>query len=157
MKCKLLLLGKTDEAYLEEGINKYIARLKHYCSFELIVIPALKNTKGLTNGQQKNREAQLILKSIQPTDHVILLDENGKELSSKTFASFIEKLQLHQAGTICFIVGGPYGFDDALYKLAKERISLSKMTFSHQMVRLFFLEQLYRAFTIIRNEPYHHG
>jgi len=122
----------------------------------MMELAELKNTKALTPGQQKAKEAEMILKKIAPTDHVVLLDENGTELSSNQFAAYLEKKNISATASLIFIVGGPYGFDDAVYQRANDKQSLSRMTFSHQMVRLFFVEQLYRAFTIIKGEPYHH-
>jgi 23S rRNA (pseudouridine1915-N3)-methyltransferase len=156
MKITLLIVGKTEDAYLKEGIDKYLKRLKHYIKIEVAEIAELKNTKALTPEQQKAKEAELILKRLSSTDHVILLDENGAQLSSPQFAAFIDKKAISSVNNLVFIVGGPYGFDEAVYQKCNDKISLSKMTFSHQMVRLFFVEQLYRAFTIIKGEPYHH-
>ncbi len=156
MKITFLTVGKTEEKYLKEGIEKYAKRLKHYTRLQLIELDELKNTKALTQEQQKAKEAELILKKITPLDHVILLDENGAEFSSRQFAGFIEKKELGAITSLIFIVGGPYGFDQSVYQRANDKLSLSAMTFSHQMVRLFFVEQLYRAFTIIKGEPYHH-
>ncbi len=157
MKITLLLTGKTEDAYLKEGINKYLERLKYYTKVELVVIPELKNTKALTREQQKAKEAELILKKLFPTDHVILLDENGTQLASQQFADYLERKAVSSVSNLVFIIGGPYGFDESVYRRANDKISLSKMTFSHQMVRLFFAEQLYRAYTIIKGEPYHHS
>lgn len=156
MKITFITVGKTEDAYLKDGIDKYIKRLKHYTKLVIIEIEELKNTKALTEGQQKAKEAELILKRILPLDHVILLDENGMELSSLQFAAYIDKKGLGSVANLVFVVGGPYGFDQAVYERANDKLSLSAMTFSHQMVRLFFVEQLYRAFTIIKGEPYHH-
>jgi 23S rRNA (pseudouridine1915-N3)-methyltransferase len=156
MKITFITVGKTDEAYLKDGIEKYVKRLKHYTRLTIVEIDELKNTKALTPDQQKAREAELILKKITPLDHVILLDENGTELSSQQFAAYINKKALGSVANVVFVVGGPYGFDQSVYERANDKISLSAMTFSHQMVRLFFVEQLYRAFTIIKGEPYHH-
>ncbi|MCE9538314.1 MAG: 23S rRNA (pseudouridine(1915)-N(3))-methyltransferase RlmH [Bacteroidetes bacterium] len=135
----------------------YEQRLKHYISFETIVIPDLKNTKALSIEQQKQKEGELIFKNIQSSDRLILLDENGKEYSSVNFSDFIQQQMNSGIKNIVFVVGGPYGFSEEIYKRAHGKISLSKMTFSHQMVRLFFVEQLYRAMTILKNEPYHHS
>jgi 23S rRNA (pseudouridine1915-N3)-methyltransferase len=157
MKITLLTVGKTEDAYLKEGIEKYVKRLKHYTKLEIAELPELKNTKALTQEQQKSKEAELILKKITPLDHVVLLDEKGMELSSTLFAGYIDKRQINSASHIIFIVGGPYGFDASVHQRANDKLSLSRMTFSHQMVRLFFIEQLYRAFTIIKGEPYHHS
>jgi len=156
MKITFLTVGKTEDAYLKEGIDKYVKRLKHYTKLIIVEIDELKNTKALTPQQQKAKEAELILKKILPLDHVILLDEKGAELSSIQFAAYFEKKALGSANNLVFVVGGPYGFDPSVYERANEKLSLSSMTFSHQMIRLFFVEQLYRAFTIIKGEPYHH-
>ncbi|WP_207429657.1 23S rRNA (pseudouridine(1915)-N(3))-methyltransferase RlmH [Pedobacter sp. SYSU D00535] len=156
MKITLLVLGKTEDKYLKEGIEKYLKRLKHYIRFELVEVPELKNTKNLTEDQQKAKEAELLLRHISTNDHIVLLDETGDEFSSSQFSAFINKKMLGSVQHLIFIVGGPYGFDAAIYGISKGKLSLSKMTFSHQMVRLFFVEQLYRAFTILKGEPYHH-
>ncbi len=156
MKITFLTVGKTEDAYLKEGIDKYVKRLKHYTRLELAELPELKNTKALTEQQQKAKEAELILKKIAPTDYVVLLDEKGTELSSKQFAAYLDKRSINTAASLVFVVGGPYGFDQSVYDRANDRLSLSQMTFSHQMIRLFFTEQLYRAFTILKGEPYHH-
>ncbi|GAA4330670.1 23S rRNA (pseudouridine(1915)-N(3))-methyltransferase RlmH [Mucilaginibacter gynuensis] len=157
MKITLLTVGKTEDAYIKEGIEKYVKRLKHYTKLELVDLPELKNTKALTQEQQKVKEAELILKKITPLDYVILLDEKGLELSSTQFAELINKRSVSSSANIIFVVGGPYGFDAIVYQRANDKLSLSRMTFSHQMVRLFFVEQLYRAYTIIKGEPYHHS
>jgi len=156
MKITLLAIGKTDDKYLEEGITKFLNRLKHYISFELKIIPDLKNTKSLSVSQQKQLEGDLILKQLKSTDFLVLLDENGKEFSSVLFSEFIEKQMIASVQQLVFVIGGPYGFSEEVYQRANTKISLSKMTFSHQMVRLIFVEQLYRAFSIIKGEPYHH-
>ncbi|MGI4020158.1 MAG: 23S rRNA (pseudouridine(1915)-N(3))-methyltransferase RlmH [Janthinobacterium lividum] len=156
MKITLLSIGKTEESYLNEGINIYLKRLKHYIKLEITEIPELKNTKGLSQDQQKVKEAELILKKITSTDYVILLDERGLELSSLQFADLLNKRMLASTQNLVFVIGGPYGFDNSIYQRANEKLSLSKLTFSHQMVRLFFAEQVYRAFTILKGEPYHH-
>lgn len=156
MKIVFLTVGKTEDAYLKEGIDKYIKRLKHYARLEFVEINELKNTKALTPEQQKAKEAELILKKLSPLDYVILLDEKGTEFSSKQFAAYLDKKAISSTSTMIFIVGGPYGFDDTIYTRANDKLSLSRMTFSHQMIRLLFVEQLYRAFTIIKGEPYHH-
>lgn len=156
MKILFLVIGKTDESYLDCGIGKYIKRLEHYIPFEMKVIPDIKNRKTLTEDQQKKVEGDLILAQINSGDDLILLDENGKTFSSVAFSQWIEK-QMNVGGKrIVFVVGGPYGFSKDVYAKAKFKISLSEMTFSHQMIRLIFVEQLYRAFTIIKGEPYHH-
>ncbi|MDR1808803.1 MAG: 23S rRNA (pseudouridine(1915)-N(3))-methyltransferase RlmH [Prevotella sp.] len=156
MKIILLVIGKTDASYFAEAINEYKNRLAHYIPFELQVIPDLKNPKNLTADQQKEKEGELILKNFQQGDCTVLLDERGKELSSLQFASFIEKRMLNASKRLVFVGGGAYGFSEAVYSRAAETVSLSRMTFSHQMVRLVFAEQLYRAMTILNNEPYHH-
>lgn len=156
MKIKLLLIGKTDSEILTKGIDDYLKRLKHYIPFEMSIIPDLKNTKNLTESQQKKKEGELILNYIKPGDFVVLLDEKGKEYSSVEFSRFIEKQMVSGLKNLIFIIGGPYGFSDDVYKKCNSKVSLSRMTFSHQMVRLIFTEQLYRAMTIIKGEPYHH-
>ena len=156
MKITLLSLGKTEEKYLAEGIDLYLKRLKHYIKLETTEIPELKNTKGLSQVQQKTKEAELIMKKLNPTDFVILLDERGQELTSLQFADLLNKRMLASTQNLVFVIGGPYGFDNSVYQRANEKLSLSKLTFSHQMVRLFFVEQVYRAFTILKGEPYHH-
>ena len=152
MKIALIVIGKTDAGYFVEAINEYKNRLVHYIPFEMEVIPDIKNVKNLSESQQKEREGDLILKALQPGDYLVLLDEKGKEFTSVQFSTYIER----KTKRLVFVVGGPYGFSDAVYKAAAEKISLSKMTFSHQMIRLIFIEQLYRAMTILNNEPYHH-
>jgi 23S rRNA (pseudouridine1915-N3)-methyltransferase len=156
MKITLLTIGKTEDAYLKEGIEKYLKRLKHYIKFEITELPELKNTKALSQDQQKAKEAELLFKTLSNTDHVVLLDENGVELSSQKFADMLNKKMIASVQNMVFIIGGPYGFDESIYQRANEKLSLSRMTFSHQMVRLFFAEQVYRAFTILKGEPYHH-
>ena len=156
MKTCFLVIGKTVEDYLKEGIAVYEKRLKNYLSFEIKVLPEIKKTSGLSFDQQKTMEGKLLMESIAPSDFVILLDERGKELSSADFAIFLQKQMLQSIKSMIFVVGGPYGFSKEMYDRANEKISLSKMTYSHQMVRLIFTEQLYRAMTILRNEPYHH-
>ncbi|MBO5062429.1 MAG: 23S rRNA (pseudouridine(1915)-N(3))-methyltransferase RlmH [Prevotella sp.] len=155
MKTLLILTGKTTDKNIAAGIADYTSRISHYMPFELTVIPELKNTKSLTHEQQKEREGELILKQIQQADFVVLLDEHGKEYRSVEFASWLQHKQ-HTAKRLALVIGGPYGFSDAVYKRADEKVSLSKMTFSHQMVRLIITEQIYRACTIIKGEPYHH-
>ncbi|SKB53430.1 23S rRNA (pseudouridine(1915)-N(3))-methyltransferase RlmH [Daejeonella lutea] len=156
MKITLLTIGKTEDKYLLEGIEIYLKRLKHYISFRILEVPELKGTKNLSQDQQKTKEAELIFKNINSTDYVVLLDENGLELSSKQFSMFLNKKMVGGQQHLVFVVGGPYGFSEEVYKRSGEKISLSRMTFSHQMIRLFFTEQLYRAYTILRGEPYHH-
>ncbi|MCR5696147.1 MAG: 23S rRNA (pseudouridine(1915)-N(3))-methyltransferase RlmH [Marinilabiliaceae bacterium] len=156
MKLTLLTIGKTDDAYINEGITRYTDRIRHYMPFEMVVLPDVKRSKGLTPEMQKRAEAKIISEQLTPTDIVCLLDENGKEYTSRAFADYITKTSNSGARRLIFIIGGPYGFDDEIYSKANHKISLSRMTFSHQMVRLIFAEQLYRAMTIIRGEPYHH-
>jgi len=156
MKAILVVIGKTDEAYLQTGIDKYQQRLKHYLPYEMKIIPDLKKTKNLSEKQQKNLEGNLILQNLQAGDHIILLDEQGKDYSSIDFSKLIEKRMLAGIKRLVFVIGGPYGFSDEVYAKANGKLSLSKMTYSHQMVRLIFAEQLYRAMTILKNEPYHH-
>ena len=156
MKITLLVVGRTVEKHYITAINDYIERTKHYIPFEMEVIPELKNTKSLSMDQQKEKEAELILKSLQPGDRVVLLDEHGKEFRSIEFAEYIERKMHTVNKRLVFIIGGPYGFAPSVYDAAHEKISLSKMTFSHQMIRLIFVEQLYRAMTILNNGPYHH-
>jgi 23S rRNA (pseudouridine1915-N3)-methyltransferase len=156
MKITLLTVGKTEDAYIKDGIDKFVKRLKHYTKLEIIDLPELKNTKALTPEQQKSREAELILKKLSVTDHVVLLDEKGLEFSSVQFADYLDKKAIGSVQSMVFIIGGPYGFDTTVYQRANAQLALSRMTFSHQMVRLFFVEQLYRAYTIIKGEPYHH-
>ncbi|MGB7393039.1 MAG: 23S rRNA (pseudouridine(1915)-N(3))-methyltransferase RlmH [Pricia sp.] len=157
MTIRLLAIGKTDSKALQQLISEYEKRLKHYVRFELIAIPDLKNTKNLSEIQQKEKEGELILKKLDAIDVMVLLDENGKHYSSVGFSQFLQKKMNAGIKRLVFVIGGPYGFSDAVYARSQGRISLSKMTFSHQMVRLFVVEQVYRAFTILRNEPYHHG
>ena len=156
MKITLIAIGKTEDKYLIEGMEKYLTRLKHYINFTLVIIPDIKNTKNLTQSQQKAKEAELILKQLNNSDTVVLLDEKGRKYTSVKFADYLNKQMVGSIQHLVFIIGGPYGFDQSIYQRANGSLSLSDMTFSHQMVRLFFIEQLYRAFTILKNEPYHH-
>ena len=156
MTIKLLAVGKTDSKSLQELIAEYENRLKHYIKFEIEINPDIKNAKNLSETQQKEKEGELILKKIQPTSILVLLDENGKQFSSIDFATYLQKKMNSGIKQLVFVIGGPYGFSEAVYKKAQAKISLSKMTFSHQMVRLFIVEQIYRGFTILKNEPYHH-
>jgi 23S rRNA (pseudouridine1915-N3)-methyltransferase len=155
MKIVLLVTGKTDVPWLKEAVRDYCSRITHYFPFEIITLPDVKNAKNLSEVQQKDKEGEAILKNLQPGDYCVLLDEKGKEFTSVQFAAYLEK-KTHSARRLVFIAGGPYGFGEAVYQTIPEKASLSKMTFSHQMIRLLFTEQLYRACTIIRNEPYHH-
>jgi 23S rRNA (pseudouridine1915-N3)-methyltransferase len=156
MNIRLLAIGKTDNKALQSLIDDYTKRLSFYIKFELEVIPDIKNAKNLSESQQKEKEGELILSRISATDQLILLDENGKMFSSVGFSEELQKKMNAGIKTLVFVIGGPYGFSDAVYAKSQGKISLSQMTFSHQMVRLFFIEQLYRGFTILRNEPYHH-
>lgn len=156
MKITLLLIGKTTEAYLDQGIQLYTERLKHYISFQTQIIPDLKNSKNLSIDQQKQKEGELILKEISNTDYVVLLDERGKHFSSIEFSAFLQKSMNQSVSRMVLVVGGPYGVHEDVKKRASQTLSFSNMTFSHQMIRLFVTEQLYRAFTILKNEPYHH-
>ena len=157
MKILLLVIGKTDEDYLITGIKKYVGRLGHYVSFEMKEIPDIRTRKTLSEEQQKKAESFLLLQQLQPGDHVVLLDENGTSYTSVAFAENLEKLMASGAKRIVFVIGGPYGFAQEVYDKANAKMALSAMTFSHQMVRLIFVEQLYRAFTILKGEPYHHN
>jgi len=156
MTIKLLCIGKTDNRELNQLIEVYYKRLQFYNKFEFEIIPDLKKTKNLEENQQKEREGELILAKLQNSDFMVLLDENGKEFSSEKFSAYLQKRLNSGLKQLIFVIGGPYGFSDAVYKRANAKLALSQMTFSHQMVRLFFTEQLYRAFTILKNEPYHH-
>ncbi len=156
MKIVLLAIGKTDNASFSTIIEEYCKRLIHYIPFEVIVIPDIKNTKKMSESQQKEKEGELIIKMLQPGDNCVLLDDKGKMFTSIEFASYIEKKTHTVPKRLVFVIGGPYGFCDTIHKAASEKISFSKMTFSHQMIRMIFVEQLYRAMTIINNEPYHH-
>ena len=156
MKIKLLAIGKTDDKHLISLIETYKQRLKHYINFELEIIPDIKNVKNLSQEQQKEKEGELILKKLTNTDVLLLLDEKGKEMRSIDFAKFLQKKMNSGIKQLVFVIGGPYGFSENIYKKSQGKISLSKMTFSHQMIRLFVVEQIYRAFTILKNEPYHH-
>jgi len=156
MTIRLIAIGKTDNKELTLLIDTYIKRLSFYIKFSLEIIPDIKNSKNLSEGQQKQKEGELILNKLNPTDVLILLDENGKQFDSIGFSSYLQKHMNSGIKQLVFIIGGPYGFSEDVYKKANGKISLSKMTFSHQMIRLFFIEQLYRGFTILKNEPYHH-
>lgn len=156
MQITLLAIGKTDNRHLQELMNDYTKRLSHYVKFSIQIIPDIKNAKNLSEAQQKEAEGIEILKRIQTSDALVLLDEKGKQHTSVNFANFLQKKMNSGLKNLVFVIGGPYGFSDAVYAKTQGKISLSLMTFSHQMVRLFFIEQLYRGFTILRNEPYHH-
>lgn len=156
MKIVLLQVGKTTENYLSDGINVYLRRLVHYADFSVQTLPELRNAASLSAEEQKRRDSDTIINAIQPGDDVVLLDERGHSFSSPEFATFLQKRMSASPRRLVFIIGGPYGFSDKLYQRASSLLSLSPMTFSHQMVRLFFVEQIYRAFTILRGERYHH-
>jgi len=156
MKIKLIAIGKTDNSALQALIDDYLKRLSFYIKFELEIITDIKNVKNLSEAQQKEKEGELVLAKISPMDHLILLDEDGKSFSSVAFSEELQKKMNAGIKTLVFVIGGPYGFSDQVYTKSNGKIALSKMTFSHQMVRLFFIEQVYRGFTILKNEPYHH-
>ncbi len=156
MKILLIVVGKTDQQWLTEGISQYIDRLSHYSQFELQVIPDIRNTRSMEAQVQKVREGEQILKLLQPSDDVWLLDDKGREMTSPEMARWLEKRMAQSTKRLAFIIGGPYGFSPDVYDRVPGRLSLSRMTFSHQMVRLIFVEQLYRAFSILNNLPYHH-
>ena len=156
MNIKLIAVGKTDNPALQQLINTYEKRLSYYINFDLQLLPDIKNNKSLSEEQQKIKEGELILSYVEPSHHLILLDERGKEYTSIAFADELQKKMNTGIKQLTFVIGGPYGFSQAIYQRANSKLSLSKLTFSHQMIRLFFVEQLYRAFTILRNEPYHH-
>lgn len=156
MNIKLIAVGKTDNPALQQLISTYEKRLSYYINFELQLLPDIKNSKSLSEEQQKIKEGELILSYVEPSHHFILLDERGKEYTSIAFADELQKKMNTGIKQLTFVIGGPYGFSQAIYQRANSKLSLSKLTFSHQMIRLFFVEQLYRAFTILRNEPYHH-
>ena len=156
MKTLFIVIGKTTDKRLETLIDEYVQRINHYISFEIIVIPELKNAKNLSFERQKSEEAELLKRQLQPGDYLVLLDEHGRERRSVEFAQWMQKRMTAAPRRLVFVVGGPYGFAPEIHKMAQEEISLSLMTFSHQMIRLLFTEQVYRAMTIIRGEPYHH-
>ncbi len=156
MKILLLQIDKTQDAYLEQGLGIYLKRLKNYIHFEVKSLQVSKAIRQRSAGEQKTEEARLLLDEIKPEDELILLDEHGKEYSSQAFAEFLQKKQNTSVKRLVFVIGGPYGFDERVHKRANVKLSLSKMTFSHQMVRLFFVEQIYRAYTILKGEKYHH-
>lgn len=156
MKVELIWVGKTVNKHFVDLIDDYAARVKHYVGFDIVTIPELKNTKNLSVDQEKQQEGDLILRQLQTGDYVVLLDEHGRELRSVEFSKYMEQKMQTVGKRLVFVVGGPYGFSPNVYARANEKLSLSKMTFSHQMIRLIFVEQLYRAMTIMRGEPYHH-
>lgn len=155
MNIKLIVVSKTDIPYLQTGIDEYVGRLKHYCDFEIVVIPALKNLGKISAEEIKEREGQLILKQLDKVDHVVLLDEHSREYTSVGFSEYLQKQMNAGIRTIAFVIGGAFGFSPSVYAKATHKVSLSQMTFNHQMVRLFFVEQLYRAYTILHHEKYH--
>lgn len=156
MKIAFLVVGRTVDKSLNTLIDDYTRRVGHYLPFAIETIPELKNTKAMSPEVQKEREGEQILKQLREGDYVVLLDEGGREMRSIEFAHYLERIQGQAARRLVFVIGGPYGFSPAIYNIAREKVSLSRMTFSHQMVRLFFVEQIYRAMTILRGEPYHH-
>jgi len=156
MKITLVCIGKTDDKFIQEGIEKYLNRLKHYITFNIVVIPDVKNVKNMSQAQQMEKESELFFKQISTMDFVVLLDEKGKEFRSIEFSNYLSQRMVSGVGNMVFLIGGPYGFSNKVRERANYLISLSKLTFSHQMVRLFFVEQVYRAFTIMKGEPYHH-
>jgi len=156
MQLNILCIGKTGKSFLEEGEREYLKRLTNYIPVELIVLPDIKNAKSLSEQQIKHKEGLQFMEKIQPKDSVVLLDERGKQYDSVAFSNLLQE-QFNRGGKqVFFLIGGPYGFSDEIYQRANGQISLSKMTFSHQMIRLFFIEQIYRAMTILKGEPYHH-
>ncbi|MEE0937461.1 MAG: 23S rRNA (pseudouridine(1915)-N(3))-methyltransferase RlmH [Bacteroidales bacterium] len=155
MNIKLIVVGKSEEKYLREAVEIYLKRLTHYINFEIVVLPDVKNAKNMSVAELKDKEAELILKHSAKADKVVLLDEKGKEYSSVEFSKYLTKQMNASVKTLAFVVGGAFGFSEKVYSQANEKLSISKMTFSHQMIRLLFVEQLYRAFTIIKGEPYH--
>lgn len=156
MKMTLLTVGKTDKDWVRQGLDIYVSRLKHYVPFSVVEIPELKNVSAMTKAQIKEKEGELILKNVRPSDEVVLMDERGRQYTSIELAKVLQDKMTYSGKDLVFVIGGAYGFSDAIYKRAESKISLSKMTFSHQMVRAIFAEQIYRAFTIMRGEPYHH-
>lgn len=156
MKIVFIVVGKTVDSHLQALASDYAKRIGFYVPFEVQLVPDLKNTKHMSEAEQKEREGELILKQLQVSDYLVLLDERGREFRSVDFAQYIQERMLASCKRLCFLIGGPYGFSDAVYQRSNAKVSLSKMTFSHQMVRVIFLEQLYRAMTILKGEPYHH-
>lgn len=156
MEIRLLTVGKTSVKFVKEGIEEYSGRLRHYVNFSIESVADIRNTRKMTETQQKEAEGKSLLDNLSPSDFVVLLDEHGREYTSPDFASWLEKRMAAGYKRIIFIVGGPYGFSPEVYKRADAKLSLSLMTFPHELIRLLFVEQLYRAFTILRGEPYHH-
>ena len=157
MKIVLLTIGKTSDKYLIDGITEYKSRLRHYTKFQMFEITSIKNAKNLSQSELMKKEGSLILKNLQNSDYLVVLDDKGDQFTSAKFAQRLQKWMCIGRKRLVFVIGGSYGFSDTVYQRANEKLSLSKMTFSHQMVRLFFVEQIYRGFTILNNEPYHHG
>lgn len=156
MKMTLIVVGRTTSGYLKQGIDEYLARLSHYTAFDIQYLSDVKNARNLSESQQKTAEGRLILNATDRSDYVVLLDEHGQQHTSMAFAQYVQKRMLSGVKRVVFVVGGPYGFSKEVYDRADDMLSLSKMTFSHEMIRLIFTEQLYRAFTILHHEPYHH-
>ncbi len=156
MNIELLVVGKTDSALIEQIVDNYAKRVNHYCKFSITTLPDIKNTKSLTVKQQRTAEGEMILRQVEQSDFVTLLDERGSEYRSVEFATWLQKRMNSGVRRLLIVIGGPYGFSEAVYARADSKLSLSKMTFSHQIVRAIFAEQIYRAFTILKNEPYHH-
>ncbi|MDD2385589.1 MAG: 23S rRNA (pseudouridine(1915)-N(3))-methyltransferase RlmH [Bacteroidales bacterium] len=156
MNIQLLVIGKTDKTHIKTGIEEYVKRINRYCKFEIKIIKDIKNSKKMSESVQKKLEGEKIIAEVSTSDQMVLLDEKGKQTNSKDFAVFLNKTLVSGAKNLIFVIGGPYGFSEEVYKRANAKISLSKMTFSHQLVRIIFAEQLYRAFSILNNEPYHH-
>lgn len=156
MKTCLLVIGKTDAAYIREGIEEYEKRLKRYIPYEMKVLPDVKNARNMGESLQKEKEGEMILEQLQATDLVVLLDEKGRQYTSVEFSEYLAQKMLGGIKRLVFVIGGPYGFSEMVYQRANDKLSLSKMTFSHQMVRMIFAEQIYRAMTILKGEPYHH-
>ena len=157
MKIQLWVVGKTTQDFVEQGLTEFCGRIKHFLPFEMQLIPDIKDTRNLSSEQVKEKEGEWILKTIRPEDYIVLLDEHGRSFTSLQFSEYLERKILTVPKSLVFIIGGPYGFSQKVQKAAQEKISLSKMTFSHQLVRLIFAEQLYRALTILNHLPYHHG
>jgi 23S rRNA (pseudouridine1915-N3)-methyltransferase len=156
MKITVICIGKTTDKYLLTGMDEYKKRLRHFVRVDWVELPEVKNQKGLSKIELLDREEALFQKQLKPSDYILLLDEKGKQYTSIGFSNFLKKIMNAGVSNLVFLIGGPYGFSEKLHKQSKSKLSLSKMTFTHQMVRLFFLEQLYRGFTILRNMPYHH-
>lgn len=156
MKIALLQVGKTSEKYLTDGISTFEERVRKYTAFEIFTIPDIRDTRNMPASEQKSREGEKVLQFFKSDDYIVILDDKGKEFSTIEFSSWLEKMFMSQKKRIVFVIGGAWGFSDEVYRMADMSLSLSRLTFSHQMVRLLFLEQLYRAFTVIKGEPYHH-